>query len=178
MIRSAPSIQFTQKKISLQGPFGCRHAGKCEHGFQQLLGTVEPRVFTYVTDELQIGLLADNFLPCLEVSRHVRLSVGFKPGASHEKQKARIGTKHSSDGVRRNVFTPKGLIVTTQVIRFGEVRLLNLAHAAQGVEVGGQPTPVLGKQSRDKFYGRLWAGSNQILPSNFHRGSPRDDHTS
>src|ERR1700719_3184683 len=99
MIRSAPSIQFTQKKISLQGPFGCRHAGKCEHGFQQLLGTVEPRVFTYVPDELQVGLLAENSLPRLEVSRYVRLSVGFKPGASHQKQKARIGAKHSRDSV-------------------------------------------------------------------------------
>src|SRR5271156_3884887 len=144
MIGSAAGIQFTEKKISLQGPFGCGRAGEREHGLEQLLGSVEPHMFVYVA-EFQIGLQPENSLPGFQVSRYVRLSVGFKPRASHQKQEARIGAQDSGNSVWQNVFASKRLIVMTHVTRFGEVRLLNLAHTAQGVEVGSQPSPVLGE---------------------------------
>src|SRR5438046_10246396 len=52
-------------------------------------------------------------------------------------------------------------------MRVCKIRLLSLAHSCQHIEIGDQPTLVLGQQPRDKRGWGRGTRSNQVLPRRF-----------
>src|SRR5581483_2809947 len=126
--------------------------------------------------EFGIGIPMENFLPNLQITGYMRLSIGLPAQPRQQQQKFRIGTKHRSRRIGGHLRPTQCLVVVPQLIRLGEVGLLRLRNSRQRVEVGRQPSPVFRQQLRYELRWYIGTCPDQIFPGAFGGSSTRDKY--
>src|SRR4029077_6884023 len=110
-------------------------------------------------------LLAENLPPGIEIPRNVGIPVGLPTDTSHQEQQAGVRAKHAGSRGRGGSLSAKRFVVAPQLAGFGEMYLLKLVDAGQGVEISRQPAVILSEQARDELRGNVRGRAYEILPA-------------
>src|ERR1700727_975005 len=131
-----------------------------------------------VTNDFGVGPLPKDLFPDLEISRNMRIAIGFPFEAGKQNEEVGALTEYPSGRGGLKIGSAKIFIEALEAAFFCEVVALRVGDAGQDIEVGSEPAVIFGKQAGNEVSGVFGASSCQFFPGDLGPGSPRDNDMS